>query len=388
MRALSKIAVTSLVAAAALGVGIGSALADPSVQPARTDIVGVGSDTLTPVFTQFSTDYNKTISTTAPHLYSWNAVGTTPIQTKGTKAADPNCNITRPNGSSAGISALEANPKTGGTPANPCIDFARSSRARKSTDPTTIAFDALAQDAITWAATDPAKGGHVPAGASLLLSSSTSTVLNTLQKIYTCQSNGSSYTWQQIFGGTASTAAIKPVLPQVSSGTRSQFLTDIGVTTPGACVINATGSSAIEENEGTNPIFWVNGVVNGTPDPDVIFPYSVGAYIAQEDTLKDTTQSPGALLPQDLTNPTTNTKVFPISGDGSTAVIANGLPTLSYRTLYAVTQNAGTATAPAIPAYLSAIFGKSGWICTNATAKADITAYGFRNLGANCGNVS
>lgn len=46
-----------------------------------------------------------------------------------------------------------------------------------------------------------------------------------------------------------------------------------------------------------------------------------------------------------------------------------------------------------IPACLQKYFGPSGWICTNATAKADIANYGFLTLPAgaaagDCGSVS
>jgi hypothetical protein len=64
------------------------------------------------------------------------------------------------------------------------------------------------------------------------------------------------------------------------------------------------------------------------------------------------------------------------------------------RTLYDVVRNAGTATAPAFPtspayeASLSAIFGHTGFMCTNATAKSDIASYGFILRAANCGALS
>jgi hypothetical protein len=64
---------------------------------------------------------------------------------------------------------------------------------------------------------------------------------------------------------------------------------------------------------------------NGTtPNPDVVVPYSIGDYIAEEDRGTVTTFQPGDLLPQDLANETTH--VPPITGDGSTATISPGLP--------------------------------------------------------------
>src|SRR5215831_4264223 len=137
------------------------ALADPppGVTPALTDVVGVGSDTIQNVFDQFSHDFNATHAT--GKLFSWDALNPTngamgdPIQLKASVPTST-CNIPRPDGSSAGITALENTMSSGG---HPCIDFARSSRARSGTDPTTISFINLAGDAVT-AAIQP--GTHAP----------------------------------------------------------------------------------------------------------------------------------------------------------------------------------------------------------------------------------
>jgi len=113
------------------------------------------------VLDQLSFDYNKSHSTGAK-LYSWDAVNPTsgavgdPIVTKSGCTSVP-----RPNGSSAGILALIANAKTSDGK-HFCIDFARSSRPRNSTDPAKgaggIVFDAVEVSA--WSA------ARSPAGSS------------------------------------------------------------------------------------------------------------------------------------------------------------------------------------------------------------------------------
>ena len=65
-------------------------------------------------------------------------------------------------------------------------------------------------------------------------------------------------TWKDV-GGT-STDAIVPALPQASLGTRTFFLSTIGVTPPGTCVVNgetdipgdANNPVLLEENTGTS----------------------------------------------------------------------------------------------------------------------------------------
>jgi len=114
----------------------------------------------------------------------------------------------------AGIGALEtANPSIDG---HPCIDYAASSRPRGSSDPNTISFVSLAQDAVTYA-TQP--NSHAPANLTT----------SQLAEIYNCQVTN----WKQL-GGKSGT--IDAFIPQSGSGTRSFFLAAIGVTNPGSCV--------------------------------------------------------------------------------------------------------------------------------------------------------
>src|SRR5215469_17444250 len=117
MRKLIQIATSTAVVASAalLVVGVaGSALADPprGVTPKETDVVGVGSDTTEFLGDQLAFDYNKS-HTTGPHLYSWDATNPTTGAIGDNITTKSGCSaIPRPDGASAGITALIANAKT------------------------------------------------------------------------------------------------------------------------------------------------------------------------------------------------------------------------------------------------------------------------------------
>lgn len=316
--------------------------------PAAKDIVGAGSDTTQAVVGQFSTDYNAFLAgkgdTTSPRLYSWDATGSSPITPK--TGANT---ITRPNGSSAGISALNANTKT-------TLDFARSSRSPQTGDLTTDDFVAFAKDGVAWAANGT---GNAPANLST----------SDLVGIYTCTITN----WNQITdvsGYTGPNATIKAYLPQINSGTRAFFLKALGggttSITPGTCVQAYTP----EENEGTDPVYT---------DANAVTPYSAAHYIGQVyGGHTTTTDAPGPLTLRNVDG------INPIT---STHTLNPTFTATNYgRTVYNVVRDGDwTGGTPA----LKSIFGTTGWVCTNATAKADIASYGFQTLplGA-CGSVT
>jgi|SRR5215472_7112818 len=371
MRKLIKLSAATAVAALATVMAIGPAMADPptGVTPKETDIVGVGSDTLQNVLDQFSLDYNKTHLPPAKQLYSWDATNPKtgaigdPIVTKSGCSSTP-----RPDGSSAGITALDANAKTADGKAF-CIDFARSSRPRASTDPALgpggIVFVALAKDAVTWA-------------SNATTNAPTNLTTAQLNAIYTCTDTN----WSQVGGANA---PINAQLPQTSSGTRAFFLKAIGVATPGPCV-----NSTAEENEGVNPVLQ---------GPNVIFPYSVGKFIAEKfhsAKCLNTSCTPNAsgviCIPKTGQNvfgcDTHGTMVLrnvngtvPTSGTGAKTVINSTFDPNYMRTIYDVVRYS-TSTADHIPASLEKIFASStaavkGWACTSSRAKTDLRNYGF-----------
>jgi ABC-type phosphate transport system substrate-binding protein len=374
VRALRTVIITS-VAAATLAAGAGAALADPSSSPAVTSIVSVGSDTTQYLSDQFSTDYNKT-SPTNPY-YSWDAVNPTtglPGDTISTKN-DANCSMTRPNGSGAGITQLQQKLKTtNGT--DYCVDLARASRNIKSTDGTGIASVLFAKDLITYATNS---GGN---GVTNLTDTDLTAIFECNASLIKSTYSGA-VTWSEV-GGT-STDAIIPVLPQSSSGTRSQWLSDIGVTTPGSCVVNgAYNGTAIEENEGTNAVYTAAG--NPTGYKDVLGIFSGGSYVSQVYT-KYSPDQHGTLLLQDIDSKAPLTSSDTINTSGLSA-----FPATYIRGLYLVTLNAGTASAPKVPTSpidLTKFLGQgnsSGWIC-GTTAATDIKNFGFATA-SNCGALT
>ena len=255
MRILSKLVAGAAVLATVTMISAGPALADPpkGTVPKDTDIVGVGADTTEFLLDQLSVNYNASHST--KKLYSFDATNPLTGAIGDSILTKTGCaKIPRPDGSSAGITTLDANTLKG---TNYCVDFARSARGRKSTDPPEgaggILFVRLATDAVTWASV---KGSNAP---SNLTSAD-------LTAIYSCTDTR----WNQV-GGT-STATIAPTLPESGSGIASQFLTDIGVTTPGPCV---SQPSTLQQNEGVNAIF------TGSNKDNVIIPFSTGKWISQ-----------------------------------------------------------------------------------------------------------
>jgi ABC-type phosphate transport system substrate-binding protein len=367
MRTLKKLLATAAVAASATAMAVGPALADPingsgkPVTPRETDVVGVGSDTTEFLLDQLAFNYNKSHSTGAK-LYSWDALNPKTGAMGDLIREKAGCALTpRPNGSSAGIAELIKNTKTGDKK-HFCVDYARSSRARASTDPAKgpggIVFVALGKDAVTWASN---KTTNAPANLTTAQ----------LHDIYNCTKTN----WNQV-GGKNGT--INAQLPQTSSGTRKFFLTAIGLTDGGPCT-----HSTAEENEG------VNSVLKG---PNTIFPYSIGKYIAQVFHSANCVNSSCTGSP--ACHPTKTQNKFgcdahgsmvlrkingtaPTVGTGAKTTINPHFSAKFVRTIFDVVRWASTSNN--IPKYLQKFFSHTGWVCANATAHKDLTNYGFLN---------
>src|SRR6266700_2700601 len=344
--------------------------------PVAKDAVGVGSDTIQNVFDQFAVDYNKTVSATATHLYSWDATNPLTGAMGDSIAEKTGCaHIPRPDGSSAGITQLITFAKS--STGQFCTSFARSSRARGSSDPPFaaggIAFVDLGGDAVTWSA-------QATTNAPATLTTAQ------LAAIYNCTDTN----WSQVGGKNA---PIHAFIPQTGSGTRSFFLGAIGVATPGSCVSDDNG--LLEENEGVNPVL---------KDPDAIFPYSTGKYIAEKyhSNLCVTTSTcapnangivckhtPGKNLFGCDTHGTMALKkingVAPTTGSGANTVINGSFPATFQRTVFEVVPY-DPSTTDHIPGSeagapggvnLEAFLGASGFTCSNSKAKTDLKNYGF-----------
>ena len=361
MRMLNKLIAVTAVAASATAMAVGPALADPpkGVAPKATDVVGVGSDTLQFLLDQFSFDYNRTHSTGAK-LYSWDALNPKTGMTDNIHTKKGCVAIPRPNGSSAGITTLDANTKVG---KHFCVDFARSSRGRGSTDPAKgpggIVFVALGKDAVTYATNSTT---NAPSNLSTAQ----------LNAIYSCTDTN----WSQVGG---SNAPINAQLPQTSSGTRAFFLKAIGLATPGGCV-----TSTAEENEGIDPVL---------AGPNTIFPYSIGKFIAEKfhsaKCLNATCTGSPACKPTKTQNKfgcdthghmvlrnINGTK--PTTGTGTKTVINSHFSANFVRTVFDVVRWASTRDN--IPKYLDKFFGsarRGGWACGNKRAHQDLINYGF-----------
>jgi len=355
-----------------------------SAAPAENAAVGLGAQTQQGLVDQFTGDYNSTIkSTTATHLYNWDAVNPVTGQIGDSITVKTKCSpIARPDGSSAGISQLATFTKTSDGNFD-CTNFANDSRARSSSDPPFapggVAFVTLAGDAVTWAT--PAT---TDAPKSLTVAQ--------LNAIYTCTDTN----WNQVGGKNAT---IKPFLPQSGAGTLTFFLASIGVTAPGPCVSN--DNNTLEENEGVNPVLQT---------PQAIWIYSIGDYIAQKFHSPKCTNSGCTGTPPCA--PASGKDLFscdqhgtyvlkeinglaPTTGTGANTVINTAFPSTFDRTLFEVVPY-DPNTSDHIPGSesgapggvnLEPIFGASGWACTNASAKADIKNYGFIPL-LSCGATS
>jgi ABC-type phosphate transport system substrate-binding protein len=372
MRMLNKLIAGATVLTAVSALSMGTALADPpsGVTPKPTDVVGVGSNTTEYLLDQLTLNYDKGHAK-SPQIYSYdalqnsNATGTPPnITAKKGCAAIP-----RPNGSSAGIAALADNIKVG---KNFCLDFGRSSRARKSTDPTTLLFVPLALDNVTYATV---KSSNAP----------TNLTTHDLTLIYTCTVTN----WDKFPGGK--NAPIKPILPQPNSGTLAFFETAIGVTTPGKCVAQPAN---LEENEGINAIF------KNKFAKDEIIPFSAGKWVDSAyhspacATASCPTTNQGVDIkckkPAKVNGVTQNAFGCDLNGvlllnsiDGKAPLVASGKvkkinPAFAanfIRTLFDVVRTAKTSDG--IPSYLNGFFGPKGYFCSGPE-KTVISNYGFR----------
>ena len=364
----------------AVGVGVGVAMADPSSTPSDAAFVAVGSGTTQYLANQFSTDYDKTGPSNA--FYSWDesnpstgAVGDT-IKTKN----DANCSFPRPNGTYAGVLQLQKRLETtGGT--EYCVDLARMDRNIQSGDGTGLVSVLFAADLTTWAVNSGGNGVANLTGTDLTA-------------IYTCNASliSSAYsgavTWKEV-GGT-STDRIVPVLPQSGSGVRQRWLSEIGVTTPGSCVVNGSyGGNAIEENEGTNAVYTSTGDPSGYKD--VLGIFSGGGYVCQVYTKKCPNSHGGLVLGNiDGKAPLTSSDTLNIATKVTIPPSPAAFPEVYVSGLYLTALNAGTASAPKVPTSpidLTKFLGQgnsSGWIC-GTTAQTDITNFGFHAGLTDCG---
>jgi ABC-type phosphate transport system substrate-binding protein len=335
MRMFSKCLAGATTVAAVFALTASPALADPpsGTTPAANSAVGVGANTDQFLFDQVSANWNKTTPGKKAPFYSWDATNPTTgaigdqIETKNDCTT-----IARPDGTGQGVSTLEDNTTDPGESPYFCVDYARAS-SLPSSPPTCSSggycYVELAGDAVTWAYDDT---GTFDGPKSLTTAQ--------LASIYECNTTN----WDKVGGKND---PIDAYLPNTSSGTRSFFLSAIGVSTPGACVSDlpttADPGGTLEENEGDNPVF---------NNEAAIFIYSVGDYIGQSrsgscGTEADCFADPSSCTPTasqnqfgcDLTGYLglgEINKIKPTAGSGSTLKINTDFPITFQRNLYDV----------------------------------------------------
>lgn len=400
MRKLVQLVTVVAGAATVAAMVMAPAMADPinlktgkTIEPRACDIVGGGSNTTEFVINQFSVNFNKAVlktlksnqnqsSTCATQkksfFYSWDALQNAAATSSPVIKFKSGCaSEQRPNGSSAGIADLTTN-AGGNTGGHPCLDFARSSRGPKTTDPTNVSFVAFAQDNVTYASIAKSskfkKGSNAPSNLTVAQ----------LHAIYTC----SVTKWNQV--GGSSNKTIHPLLPQPNSGTLAFFEAAIGLLAPGPCV---SEPATLEENEGTDPIF------SGSNAPNEIIPFSAGRWVAQafhSAKCKTTAcatdktgvftecKTPGkgqntygcdvngTLKLNDIngTNPTKGTGTKTVLNPPASAA-KGGFTNTLVRTLFDVVRGTNT-----IPGYLKPLFSSTGFICAKSS-NVTIQNYGF-----------
>ena len=320
-----KALIVAAIAVTLLGAG-SVAQADPVGAPTFRDLAGVGSDTTEGVVNGLA---DAVVVGGTKILGSYDATGSATITTKD-PAVNANCTITRPANSGEGVTALVASQDA----ANGCVQFARSSsNSSASFAGKNLTYIPFAVDAVTYA---------VRADSSISKKLTTAQ----LKSIYNCTAPGAGTTY-------------KPLLPKFGSGTRSFFLSSLGLTnaanytTTFPCVKDVDSTNApIVENTGT----FLTDSAN-------IAPYSIAQYQAQVNGVVPAVQGKAVLATLNGLSPT-----------------ALNTSSSFKRDVYNVVPTAQLANAP----YAGTFVGSGSAICSNADL---IKKYGF-GPAANCGDTA
>jgi phosphate transport system substrate-binding protein len=248
-----------------------------------------------------------------------------------------------PSGSGAGKAALT-------DPANratACIDVARSSSGRASSDPAELEFYGYAKDAVSWAH----YAGAAPADLTV----------EQLRAIYACTVTN----WSEVGGQDA---PVVRYLPPAGSGTRAFFVTVVlGAEPSTACGAVKTAT----ENDGT--------AIPADDRATAVLPYSVAQWVAQANGASADLRAGveiGAVGGQDpVAGPDAEGRFAP-----NAAAISGGFP--GVRTVY----NVLDTRLPSYPQALRVVgFDATGpgFLCAGApSVAATLTTYGFTPLPA------
>lgn len=393
---------TSKLATGALGAGAALALGVSLAAPAAADPVSpyhayaaVGSDTLQDLFNNFAT-------VSANDLDSWDAFGTTPIKTKAVDGY-----VTRPAGSGDGRAALSAawnpashtwtkqavDPVTGASSTSRLVTVESIDIARSSGQPGTQVPAGAANDNLT--SVPLARDAVAVAVGSSVKASITNLTTSQLRALYSC---GTTFTDGTVTGYNATTktavlngtTTVHIQIPQSGSGTRSFFLTALGLTGPGTCV----DDSGFPENS-------VSAVASNG-----VIPFSAAQYIAQfNGRVTPTAPIANIGLPTIDSRPIFTLAGFPqqaspstagnsLYGDPATPIPAQTVgsaqvPALLSRDVYSVVPtNSITSGKADYDVNLATLVQR-----TLPTATSTISQYGFRTItfvatSAQVGNTS
>jgi ABC-type phosphate transport system substrate-binding protein len=242
VRTFGKAMGVSLTAVLAVAAMATPALADPTSTTDYRALAGVGSDTTQDVMNGLAeaitdADGNKILA-------SWDARGSDQIKTKAT-----GCEFARPNGSTAGRTALK-NAKTAGNAIVGCVDFARSSSSTTAVVGGSGTWIPFGVDAMTYAINE---NSDLPDNLTDVQ----------LQRIYQCLDTD--------IAGTP----VTPLLIQSGSGTRSFWNTRVGIT---ESEIAAGDYPCLEDLD--NTVQEHTGEVL-TGHNEYILPYSIAQFVAQ-----------------------------------------------------------------------------------------------------------
>jgi phosphate transport system substrate-binding protein len=293
MRISKPVTVGAMAAAVALSVLAGpAAQAAPAPNGYLDSLTMAGSDTIQDVDTALAARFNLEASdgdrvTNVPAQFSGTVTASgdrfcAPI-TYTASSTPATGQTTAPNGSGAGKTALNGSAAAG----NGCVDIARSSSGRGSSDPTGNQFQyfAFAKDAV----------GYATYGLTLNGSAGTGGLTTAdLRGIYNC-----TYTNFSQVGGP--NQPIQRYLPQAGSGTRNFFVnTVLGGADP--TTVSTASCPAVkisQENDGT----VASGSKPGVDQADItaksaILPFSAAQLVAQANQ----TRKPDGTAVADLRN--------------------------------------------------------------------------------------
>ncbi|MBC7594385.1 MAG: hypothetical protein H7288_10655 [Kineosporiaceae bacterium] len=344
-----RLGVVATLAAAALAFGAASpASADPS---SAKDINGTGSDT--------TQDLLSGVASVVTNIGSYDALGTSTITVNGVT-------FNRPVGSGAGVRALSSSVRgiayAGTTLPVGTLQFARSSALRTETG-SQLTYIPFAQDAVTVASS---ASSDFPKDVSLGAVGQASTVF-TLRNIYLG-------TVTSFVDSNLAAITIRPLLPQLNSGTRNFWVSALGTT---EAALTAGGKAT----DLGNTVIEHDGSYLKT-DGDIV-PFSIAQFIAQGNY---------RALPTAVVERRGNITLSNIDG-AKPIVYAGGLVQLNpdfpvNRLVYNVVETrALTTTTPSSSdtAVRAAFAGSGSSVCAATT---QIKQYGFGTIGTQCGNTS